>query len=336
MIDKKEDDGLIREFIRESREMLDEAEVKFVELDSGQVADVDVINAVFRMFHSIKGSAGFLNFPNILLVTHEAESLLTLFRKGKVKFLPCHTELLCRTCDFLRRILGSIELAMNDSGYEDEAREIVGLLRASIGDVGNVGSPAAKVIVHPARSKSQPIMVFPHSLPGSACFHESMTQESSAGKMDIRVDVAKLDVLNALLGELAVVAEEVMKKGDLTGLHPESFERVANHLGVITTQLQAVSMALRMETVSVAFRKMIRLVYDLSSKSGKKVELKLVGEDTEVDKNVVELIGDPLMHLVRNSIDHGLETPEGRKAAGKPEIGTITLEAMRRQLHTTF
>lgn len=146
-------------------------------------------------------------------------------------------------------------------------------------------------------------------------------------RQDIRVDLQKLDDLINLVGELVIAEAMVTRNPDLQGLELENFERASHHLHRITSDLQDVSMAVRMVPLSATFRKMIRLVHDLSRKAGKQVALELVGEETEVDKTVIEQIGDPLVHIVRNSIDHGLEPPAERIKLGKPETGKITIEA---------
>ena len=146
-------------------------------------------------------------------------------------------------------------------------------------------------------------------------------------RRDIRVELEKLDALIDLVGELVIAQSMVIRNSDLEGLDLENFEKAAHHLERITLELQDVAMGVRMVPVSGLFRKMIRLVYDLSSKCGKKVNLESIGEETEIDKTVMELISDPLVHIIRNSVDHGIETVDDRLASGKAEISTITIEA---------
>ncbi len=152
-------------------------------------------------------------------------------------------------------------------------------------------------------------------------------EKKALARQDIRVDLAKLDSLINLIGELVIAESMVTRNPDLCDVEFESFERSSHHLHRITGDLQDIAMSVRMIPLSATFRKMVRLVHDLSRKIGKKVTLNLIGEDTEVDKTVIEQIGDPLVHIVRNSIDHGIEKPEVRLAAGKPEVGTVTIEA---------
>lgn len=146
-------------------------------------------------------------------------------------------------------------------------------------------------------------------------------------RQDIRVDLEKLDNLINLIGEIVIAENMVLHNPDLAGLELESFYKAGQHLSKIIRELQEMAMTIRMIPVSGLFRRMLRLVHDLSGKAGKKVSLELIGESTEVDKTVIEKITDPLVHLIRNSVDHGLEAPAERLAAGKKETGVIRLSA---------
>lgn len=157
--------------------------------------------------------------------------------------------------------------------------------------------------------------------------NEKETQNKAVHQSLISVNVDKLDILMDLVGEIVVAEAMVLENLDLKGLHLESFNKAGRHLEKITSELQNIVMSIRMLPLSITFQKMNRLVRDMSKKLNKEVQLKLIGEDTEVDKNVIEHISDPLMHLVRNSIDHGIEDTEDRESCGKSRVGTITLEA---------
>lgn len=153
------------------------------------------------------------------------------------------------------------------------------------------------------------------------------SSDSKINKGSISVGVTKLDKLMDITSEIIITQALLIQNPDLKGLELQNFEKVARQFKKITNELQDTVMSLRMLPISQVFIKMKRIVRDISEKLGKKIELVLVGETTEVDKNIIELISDPLMHLIRNSIDHGIEMPQARLAKGKPEIGTITLEA---------
>ncbi|EHJ00686.1 CheA signal transduction histidine kinase [Clostridium sp. DL-VIII] len=166
---------------------------------------------------------------------------------------------------------------------------------------------------------------------------EAVSKDKKDGKTDkksgsshqsiISVNVSKLDMLMDMIGELVISEAMVIQNPDLKGLNLGNFQKASRQLEKITGELQDIVMSIRMVPLVATFQKMNRIVRDMSKKLSKEVKLKIIGEDTEVDKNIIEHISDPLMHLVRNSIDHGLESPEERIAKGKPEIGTITLEA---------
>ena len=153
------------------------------------------------------------------------------------------------------------------------------------------------------------------------------TVSHTSGNSIISVNVAKLDKLMDLIGELVISEAMVIHNPDLKGLELDGFQKAAQRLRKITSEMQDMVMSIRMVPLTTTFQKMNRIVRDMCKKLDKEVELKIIGDETEVDKNIIEHISDPLMHLVRNSLDHGIESVADRKAAGKNEIGTITLEA---------
>lgn len=156
---------------------------------------------------------------------------------------------------------------------------------------------------------------------------EKEWQVASVQQSIISVNVAKLDKLMDLMGEIVIAEAMVAQNPDLKGLELDNFQKAARQLHKITSELQDVAMSIRMVPLSATFQKMHRIVRDMCKKLEKEVELKIIGEETEVDKNIIEHISDPLMHLVRNSIDHGIEVADGRHELGKPLTGTVTLEA---------
>ena len=516
----EEFEELIQDFVADSNEMLDQIEPQLIELTKngmGDPVDDQIINAIFRLFHSLKGGAGFLNFTNVQKVTHEAETLLDLVRKGNLQLTKRHINLLVRTDDFLRDLLDRITEQMSDSGFESDAKEIINNLKEaknwreteaeepskqkeeegpvsgdtselklditdemvvnfvketfenldlveqsllnleknpddqecieevfrnihtikgncgffgfadleklshkfetvlelvreksvncskdtiqtflstldtmrktvvniSDGESGNIQGinifmeifddlvPLKPENVEPASKDPSVIKSPSHSLKEGESMLTSPTHDNAppssinsktveineqrscndqrkgerrigdrrgndrrdsgrraSERQDIRVDLKKLDALMELVGELIVAEKMVTNNPDLAGYDFERFEKASLHLRKITRELQDVAMSVRMVPLSATFKKMIRLVHDLSQKNGKEVELELLGEETEVDKTVSELISDPLVHMIRNAVDHGLETPEEREIAGKDPKGTVTVEAM--------
>jgi two-component system chemotaxis sensor kinase CheA len=527
---------LLHSFVEEGLEMLDEVEPQLIELERGsfQIEGVDpeVLNGIFRLFHSLKGSAGYLGLETINRVTHTAETLLDLFRKGSAVLSSEHIDLLIRTCDFMRQLLGDVNGKQTDKGNEDEAKKLIGQLGQAVTAIQQSGTPSSAEqeknsktlkpkIVPASKAPSEPppegeeaqsstlhFTITPemaiqfsvesqelidqaeqallalekepnnlehlsqaframHSFKGNCGMfghrdleklsHQSETvlaeikdnarsitndlisllleildelkgglrmitegqaakiqgllgwmsllqdyigeigvhatapianaesnmadssggqasateeaelerllaevcetapgastppqilerrqgddRRSGAGRrqldtgvaqrQSVRVDVEKLDALLDLVGELVIAEAMVAQNPDIRGarISLDRFEKSVLHLEKISRDLQDTITSIRMIPLSGTFRKMIRLVRDLSTKAEKKIELEIIGEETEVDKTVIEQINDPLVHLIRNSIDHGIETPDKRLAAGKNEIGTITLEA---------
>ncbi len=561
---------MVRDFVNEGRELLDDAEPQIIDMEksalgSGKV-DEEILNAVFRLFHSIKGTASFLDFQTIIGVTHEAETLLDIFRKGKTEITPYHVDLLCRATDFIRSILDVVERKLSDEGFEAEAESLVDDLRQAIAAVSGEGLAAppplqageenglritpemARVFVEEtlelceeaesalrrgaadAESAGQAFRAF-HNIKGNAGFFgygdlesicrlaesvldrirsgqastpatiftllevidavrgkledltlggpgeipglgelcdrleqlveeqnsqpleeaaapsapsledeleqltagdetpesisieqpeeekgngsqaqevrgapsledelEQLTagdetpesvsieqpeeetgngsqaqdlrppasevediqatlpasdilpptsdtgrgagsqsadapaaggaRESGAGSAAvIRVDIDKLDKMLDLVGELVIAESMVANNQDLDILKNDRFGKAVLQLDKISREIQEVAMSMRMIPLDGVFRKMVRLVRDLAQKAGKQVDLEITGEDTEVDKTIIEQISDPLVHLIRNAVDHGLETPAERLAVGKPEVGRVTIEA---------
>ncbi len=497
---------MINDFITESTELLDEIEPEIIKMekvagDDGAVDD-EILNTIFRMFHSIKGMASFLDLQTIMNVTHEAEALLDIFRKESRPIMPEHLEILYKTSDFLRNMLQVIETQTTDSGMEAEAEGIIVQIKQTA--VVDEAASAAKKSTAKAKAMASDIptpvedialddelviaeglkiQITPemikrfveesiesfedaetafleiekdgsneylienifrafHSFKGNSGFFglaefekvahsaEEILQEVRDGKaydqhllatgflsvidalrsgmqlllageenylpggtylveqfgkmrlaMDqpiemletkkkkniaitevndfktgddtkepsirqtfaggagggtggppaaqnaVRVDVEKLDLLLDLVGELVIAEAMVAQNPDLVGLQLGRFEKAVLHLTKIVRDIQDVAMSIRMIQLSGVFRKMVRLVRDLAVKEHKKISLEIIGEETEVDKTIIEQISDPLVHVIRNAVDHGLESTEDRIAAGKDEVGHITLEA---------
>lgn len=506
---------MVLDFVTESREMLDDVEPKIMELEkhaenSGDVDD-EILNSIFRLFHSVKGMSSFVDLQTITTVTHEAETLLDLIRKRQIAIDTGHVDLLYRTCDFIRSLLDKVEVELSDEQYAQDAVGLIRELKQVIADGQNPIKISRKpdanmdeTIVsdidavreqdednEPANTEESidstseiQFMITPeiakrfvdeaieifcdvegalleletksgdrelverafrgfHSFKGNAGFFgfnefESLSHKAEnvlveirdngcgvsvgtisvlldvvdalregvvtlsnekgakvknkaglekmlhnistagqtmeiteieqnsqmpveleiaativqeekkpdgpsgsddAAKKDdsdkkivskqsaIRVDVDKLDSLLDLVGELVIAEAMVSHNPDLRGLQLDRFEKAVLQLTKITRDIQDISMSLRMIPLAGVFNKMVRLVRDLSVKSNKKIDLEIIGEETEVDKTIIEQISDPLVHLIRNSADHGLESTEERVAAGKSDIGKIMLEA---------
>ncbi|SKA89762.1 Signal transducing histidine kinase, homodimeric domain [Paucidesulfovibrio gracilis DSM 16080] len=307
---------MVDQFATEADETLDGAEQALMEIFDDPDKAEESLNEAFRLIHSFKGNCGLLGFKSLERVSHTMETVLDHFKSSTVPRRENDRNSLMRGLDTLR--LGVNEISNDGKLTMDSVDELVdelaGLLptpdkpeQTGAGtDAGTETRPAGKK-TPPKAKKAAPL--------------------KKLERRDIRVDLEKLDVLINLVGELVIAESMTTRHPDLQGMHLEGFERSAHNLRRIIADLQDIAMQVRMIPLSRTFRKMIRLVHDLSSKAGKKVRLELVGEDTEVDKTVIEQIADPLVHIIRNSVDHGLEPPEERLGAGKAETGIITIEA---------
>jgi two-component system chemotaxis sensor kinase CheA len=303
-------DAMRNSFLQESDETLQKVEASLLALgNTTGLEQMEQVEEAFRRIHSFKGNCGFMGFSDLSDVSHALESHLERLKIHPPLITPAATECLLRTVDAIKSTLFRVGQSGDDS-IEDKVH-ILESLDAAVPGAGKKRPGPAEI--EERRSKAGPT--------------ESPVSQLNPVRNDIRVDLKKLDILINLVGELVIA--EAMVSGSLldAGIENEQLERAFHHLRRTTLDLQDVSMSVRMVPVAQTFRKMTRLVHDTTQKMGKKARLVLKGEDTEVDKTVIEQIADPLVHCVRNAIDHGLETSEVRKQQGKDEVGTITLEA---------
>jgi two-component system, chemotaxis family, sensor kinase CheA len=307
-----DDAELLREFINESREHLDNIEQGVLVLEN-HPQNAETLNTVFRAFHTFKGGAGFLNLIPINRLAHVLESLLDQARMGKLAIDAGVIGLILRGRDTLKKFVDEIDGQI--SGTKPAAPIFIPTekLKREAQDVIDGKIPAT-----PAPEK-----ISKAETPDTAEPAEPSAQQSSV----VKVNTTKLDGLLDLVGEM-VIAQSLVSQhfATMSGLPPQ-FTRDVAQLNRITKELQRVSMSLRMIPIRGVFQKMSRVVRDIGVKHNKKVELVLSGEDTELDRGVVEELNDPLLHMIRNSMDHGIETPEKRAAAGKPAQGTLHLRA---------
>jgi len=480
---------IISSFIAEGHERLDDAEAKLAGL--GRDDDVEILNSAFRLFHSVKGSAGFLDFENVKSLTHEAETLLEVFLKEKIAHTPGSLDVLFETVDVLRSMIEGIEREYTDEAFTEivsaqsaKIRNSVVSLRsgATAGDA-IPADPSNEILLNELVTKDMverflsetfdlldsaektawdleanrggkdsvnSLFRAVHTIKGNAGFFgyallerlcmnlENILDEARMGKQvvsdtliagvlkridgvrtavrglriveaggasqesatspteykpigeilqdmgatdddairtaldiqekpigeilvesggaraediakaleiqksmgsagqnvpdeiqrkEIRVDTVKLDKLFDLVGELITAEAMVLNSPDLAGLKLDAFKKSYAALNKISREIQETTMMIRMIPLEGLFHKMTRLVRDLSRKFDKKVDFIVSGRDTEMDKNVIEQISDPLVHIIRNAIDHGLENSAERRAAGKPEKGTLRLDA---------
>jgi two-component system chemotaxis sensor kinase CheA len=319
------DAALIKEFLVESEELLQGMDQDMVALESSPKNE-DLLNRIFRALHTIKGTSGFLGFDPIVRLGHRAEDVLNTLRRGETTLTRRMMDCLLATRDQLGQMLADIRAG----GLRQY--EIDGLLAEL--ELAQKSTEDSSALVHsPSADTSFPASVFQSPAENS---DRSIAPASSvpAAPRTMRVDVHKLDDLIDLIGELVLERNRLMQLSrdlNLARISAADFGAALNlstsRLSFITEELQVAGLRTRMVPIETVFKKFPRLVRDVAHLLKKDVALVVQGEDTELDKTMVELISDPLIHLVRNSLDHGLEMPEARIAAGKPGTGTIRLEA---------
>lgn len=350
-------DEIVQEFLVESYENLDQLDQDLVSLESDPTSR-DLLSSIFRTVHTIKGTSGFLGYGNLERVSHQGENLLAELRDGKRQMDQPTTDVLLMLVDTLRATLAEIEAGNGDS-YDVEptiarikevqdgqataaqetppadvppaappqepAAEVPDTQPAPKPEPEPVARPARK-IVRKRRPKDAPVpapaqnAAAPEAKPAKAG-----AEQRSAAESSIRVDVDLLDTLMRQVGELVLARNQI--DALVAGKDDSDLASSAQRLSLIASELQEGVMKTRMQPIEHVWNKMPRIVRDLSASLGRKVKLQMVGGDTELDRSLLEAVKDPLTHLVRNAVDHGIEDPAERVASGKPETGTITLRA---------
>lgn len=326
-----EDDlPLIIDFINESKEHLETAEAGLLDLENNP-ADAETLNRIFRSFHTIKGMSGFLNLADANKLAHAAENLLDMARKEQLKLVGAYSDVTFASLDMLKTMLSEMEKAgNNNSPYKTPAGVDALITRLHQCADGTVAAQTEQPKAAP-KDTEKLNETEDHKLDNLLNQEkEPVSTTSAAAKTSdekIKVSTTRLDDLINMTGELAVaqlmIAEEVVNS---CSADSNLYRKVA-HQNKIVRQLQELSMSMRMVTVQGVFQKMTRLVRDLSHKAGKSIDFVSSGEETELDRTIVDKITDPLIHMMRNSVDHGVETAEERKAKGKNPTGHIGLRA---------
>lgn len=308
-----EDNGLLIEFIVESRELIEAAEGSLLSLENDP-EDVESINTVFRAFHSVKGTSTFLGLNDLTKIAHHAESLLSRMRDREIRCTGGYANLALRSVDVIKEMLQAIEDALpgKPTTLPFDYNPLMTLL---MNPEANGITGETTVLAENSGRKD----VDPAEIVGKK---KTTTADSS-----VRVRTDRLDSLIDMVGEL-VIAQSMLAQDSTVaqGTHHE-LSRKISHAGKIVRELQDLSMAMRMIPLKNSFQKMARIVRDVAQKCGKQIEFVTEGEDTEIDRNMVDIIADPLVHMVRNAADHGIEKPDVRRAAGKSPVGKIKLSA---------
>jgi two-component system chemotaxis sensor kinase CheA len=305
------DAAMIAEFVAEAQSHIESAEANLLKL-AQDAEDLEAVNTVFRGFHTIKGVAGFLNLEQIGELAHAAESLLELARTGKLKLEDGLLDLVLEALDGTKGLIGLVEDAIrsgralqHESGLDDLLERLA------------AATQAAEAFNRPAGA-----------LPGRGPFSNAKARPGGNADATVKVSTDRLDALINTVGELVISQSQVAQDIGTSAIAAnQRLARNLSQLGKITRALQDLSMAMRMVPIQGVFQKMARLVRDLARKADKNIEVIQTGADTELDRNVVEAISDPLVHMVRNAVDHGIENAAERAAAGKPPAGRISLRA---------
>ena len=359
-------DEILKEFLIESHENLDRLDRDLVTLEK-EPHDKETLASVFRTIHTLKGSSGFLGLTQLEAVAHVGENLLSKMRDGLLVINPEIASALLATVDAVRQMLGDVEAngQIGDRDNSDLIATLVRLNESPLGGKKSGAqatavhqAPAPATVKAPAEEKP------PASVPAEAAeprkaaespsasaplpanapvrteraksvqeppknpappSESSETRNHSASESSIRVDVGLLDKLMNLVGELVLARNQVLQ---FTSQSTDSaFTATSQRLNLITTELQGSVMKTRMQPIGNIWGKLPRVVRDLSASCGKEVRLEMEGQETELDKTIIEAIKDPLTHIVRNSVDHGIETPEVREQRGKPTEGCLKMRA---------
>lgn len=315
------DPELVQEFLVEAREHLSNVENGMLTLEQ-EPDNAEALNAVFRSFHTIKGLAGFLGAMAIHELAHETENVLDLARSGNLTLSVGIIDVILKSADELNHCLdraGSESLASQPRCDEALLNAIASIAK---GEFQETSKPEAKSSAAPAAVAVQDA----DALAPSAA-ERAVTAKNSAENSVVRIDTAKLEYLIDMVGELVIAESVVRHDPAIVASKDPLLSRNLTQLARVVQEVQKTSMSMRMVAVGTLFRKMSRLTRDLARKSGKLIELVTFGDDVELDRSIVEDLADPMVHMIRNSVDHGLEPPEERLAAGKTEKGTIRLQA---------
>ncbi len=328
------DTELLGGFIEEAFEHLESIEANILELEHNP-DDKDIINNIFRPFHTIKGVSGFLNLTDINKLAHATENLLDDVRNDKRAMDAAVIDIVLSVGDYLRTMVANIKdvLQKGPSLYKkfdisDYVRRVQAVQGGSAA-VPEQESPVARAVAAPQTTAVAPADPAAVAERQSASAPPSQAAQKKIGAT-IKVDIEKLDSLVNAVGELVIMQVMVKQNPMVAAISDPKLTRDIGQLSRITTELQKTAMAMRMVPIRQTFQKMTRLVRDLSQKSGKLVDLVMTGEETEIDRNMVDSIYDPLVHMIRNSVDHGVQPPAEREKLGKPATGTVNLRAYQK------
>lgn len=337
--------GIIDDFLVEADELINSLDENLVTLES-QPDNIDLLNEIFRAAHTIKGASSFLGLDQVTTLTHKMEDILNKLRRSEMVVTAEIMDILLQSLDILKQLIENVrngdlsELDLKDiyAGLDAVLQEESGEQPAPSDDTESQGEVPGEVdAVADEPEHGFEIQDEHEEDPDSQASAKKQVQPQVHAKtvreQTIRVDVERLDTLMNMMGELVLGRNSVVQSvNDLLVDHEgdynlEQLSQATNSINFITTELQMAVMKMRMQPVGKVFKKFPRLVRDLARDLKKEINLEIYGETTELDRSVIEEIGDPLVHIIRNSCDHGIESPEERETSGKPRMGTVRLEA---------
>jgi two-component system chemotaxis sensor kinase CheA len=370
------DNEILQDFLIESGEILEKLSGQLVDLER-RPADKELLNAVFRGFHTVKGGAGFLNIGPLVEVCHRAEDVFNVLRQGRREVDAPLMDAVLRVVDIVNAMMEAVRCGRAPEPADPALLAQLGrLAEPQSADVSAPANAAKEAPEDSVEAQFEALLAAPiqqHAAkPGGSGNSDLITDEEFEALLDqlhgkgvhggvpaaveapaageaepdrpsretavqvqaditVRVDTKRLDDIMNLVGELVLVRNrlDTLK----TRMGNDQVAQAISNLAVVTSELQAAVMKTRMQPIKKVFGRFPRVVRDLSRSLDKEIELKLMGEETELDKNLVEALADPLVHLIRNAVDHGIETPAVRAAAGKPVTGTVTLSARQEGDH---
>jgi two-component system chemotaxis sensor kinase CheA len=309
------DPELIGDFVLESRDHLANIENQLLVLER-DASNSESLNAIFRGFHTIKGLAGFLELWDVQKLAHEVETILDAARQGELTITPDGIDVILESSDFLQKWLQHLETVLRHEA--SEAPPLNDALLAAIRGIPSLGNET-KSASSPAREERA------SQEPAARSENPAAAKRDQAAS--IRVTTAKLDYLVDMAGEMIIAESLVRHDPELSGVRSPRLQRNMQQLTRITAELQKTAMAMRLVPIGPLFKRQERLVRDLSRQFNKPVVFETQGDDIEFDRTIVEELADPLMHMVRNSLDHGIEKTEDRISAGKSPTARVLLKA---------
>lgn len=349
-----DDQELLEGFLAETTELLEKMDDDLIALEKSP-DDMELMNSIFRSIHTVKGASSFLGFELLVTITHKTEDVLNRLRKGELQVGPDIMDVILEAADHVKLLVSDIR---NGEIIERDLGEIINNLIPYIS--GNLQeatvlseTPQDKALdetEHTAEPSDSEFEAAVETLPVAiaATVHPTAPapvirpaaqkpatarNEDVSDNTTVRIDVKRLDDLMNQVGEMVLERNRTLQmnldyqsRENMTNFG-EEFSKLAKRIDFVTSELQMQVLKIRMIPVEKVFKKFPRIVRNMSRDLGKEVNLEIIGEETELDRSVVDEIGDPLIHLIRNALDHGLEMPEERVAIGKPRIGNVVLSA---------